>query len=448
MGQPKAPGPPKPAHVGELFGAEEDEQAAKRARTESAPPPAAPGLVDAETQEVATKLADFVAKNGAQFEDLTRERNPGPDTPFSFLQDKSSPGYQFYAARLREFQAAAAGGAPPPPPPPHTAGGGDAAGSRRPAYIPPPSSGGGPSSSSAAASAAAAASGSRSNRWGQGPPSASPPPQPPPPPGGAAGASVFSALPPEAAAAVAAAAAAAKAAAAAGRLRSFSPSPSAELSAEAKEEAEAEARRRAQIALAQGDSVAAMEAFAKLAARRDRGRSASVDPDEPGSGAGDDDDDEARRRRAEPLLNKTAFERRKVTAVYKDDGSRGHHMGDYIPKEVLAEFMAKTGDKIAKVQAEQLANKNAIGSDNIGHKLLSKMGWKEGEGLGGTQKGITAPIKASAGAPAAGEQRGLGATAVGEVTEEDDMFEAYRKRMMLGYKYRPNPLGNPRRAYY
>ena len=42
-------------------------------------------------------------------------------------------------------------------------------------------------------------------------------------------------------------------------------------------------------------------------------------------------------------------------------------------------------------------------------------GWKEGEGLGGTQKGITAPIKASAGAPAAGEQRGLGATAVGEV---------------------------------
>jgi splicing factor 4 len=31
---------------------------------------------------------------------------------------------------------------------------------------------------------------------------------------------------------------------------------------------------------------------------------------------------------------------------------------------------------------------------------------------------------------------------------EDDPYEAYRKRMMLGYKYRPNPLGNPRRSYY
>ena len=32
--------------------------------------------------------------------------------------------------------------------------------------------------------------------------------------------------------------------------------------------------------------------------------------------------------------------------------------------------------------------------------------------------------------------------------EDDDEFEAYRKRMMLGYKYRPNPLGNPRKQYY
>lgn len=43
---------------------------------------------------------------------------------------------------------------------------------------------------------------------------------------------------------------------------------------------------------------------------------------------------------------------------------------------------------------------------------------------------------------------GLGAAAHGEVSAEDDMFEQYRKRMMLGYKYRPNPLGNPRKQYY
>jgi hypothetical protein len=33
-----------------------------------------------------------------------------------------------------------------------------------------------------------------------------------------------------------------------------------------------------------------------------------------------------------------------VVAVYKDDGERGHHMGDYIPKEELAKFMAQCGN--------------------------------------------------------------------------------------------------------
>lgn len=33
-----------------------------------------------------------------------------------------------------------------------------------------------------------------------------------------------------------------------------------------------------------------------------------------------------------------------VVAVYKDDGERGHHMQDYIPKEELAKFLAKCGD--------------------------------------------------------------------------------------------------------
>jgi splicing factor 4 len=33
-----------------------------------------------------------------------------------------------------------------------------------------------------------------------------------------------------------------------------------------------------------------------------------------------------------------------VVAVYKDDGQRGHHMSDFIPKEELAKFMAQCGD--------------------------------------------------------------------------------------------------------
>ena len=36
----------------------------------------------------------------------------------------------------------------------------------------------------------------------------------------------------------------------------------------------------------------------------------------------------------QPLLNDTSFDRRRVVAVYKDDGSRGHHM------QVLKQFLS------------------------------------------------------------------------------------------------------------
>ena len=35
-------------------------------------------------RQVADKLASFVAKNGRQFEDVTRQRNPG-DSPFKYV---------------------------------------------------------------------------------------------------------------------------------------------------------------------------------------------------------------------------------------------------------------------------------------------------------------------------------------------------------------------------
>lgn len=62
----------------------------------------------------------------------------------------------------------------------------------------------------------------------------------------------------------------------------------------------------AKKALAAGDSLAAMEAFTKLAAKREEERV----------------EQEARM----PLLNETSFDRRRTVAVYKQDGSRGHHM--------------------------------------------------------------------------------------------------------------------------
>jgi splicing factor 4 len=60
--------------------------------------------------------------------------------------------------------------------------------------------------------------------------------------------------------------------------------------------------------------------------------------------------------------------------------------------------------------AKELEHKNAIRADNIGHKLLSKMGWVEGQGVGAASNGMTAPIQAGG---MKGDNRGLGAQEVG-----------------------------------
>ena len=44
-------------------------------------------------------------------------------------------------------------------------------------------------------------------------------------------------------------------------------------------------------------------------------------------------------------------------------------------------------------QPAQSKPEEPIGSSNVGNKLMQAMGWKEGEGLGKSKQGITAPIK-------------------------------------------------------
>lgn len=53
-------------------------------------------------------------------------------------------------------------------------------------------------------------------------------------------------------------------------------------------------------------------------------------------------------------------------------------MGDYIPPEELAKFLSTCNDVAARKAAIEAAERSKIQADNIGHKLLSKMGWKEG----------------------------------------------------------------------
>jgi len=85
-----------------------------------------------------------------------------------------------------------------------------------------------------------------------------------------------------------------------------------------------------------------------------------------------------------------------------------------------------------------------LNTENKGFKLLQKMGWSEGQGLGASSQGIVNPIGKS---DSGGDRLGLGAN-TGDVDEDDDEFDQYRKRMMLAYRFRPNPLNNPRRQYY
>ncbi|KAJ6801680.1 putative SURP and G-patch domain-containing protein 1-like protein [Iris pallida] len=127
-------------------------------------------------------------------------------------------------------------------------------------------------------------------------------------------------------------------------------------------------------------------------------------------------------------------------ASLQASSKKGHHMGDYIPQEELEKFLATCNDVGAQKAAQEAAERAKIQADNIGHKLLSKMGWKEGEGLGSGKSGRADPVMAG---NVKRDNLGVGAAQPGEVTPDDDIYEQYKKRMMLGYRYRPNPLGIP-----
>ncbi|XP_023004538.1 SURP and G-patch domain-containing protein 1-like protein [Cucurbita maxima] len=165
-----------------------------------------------------------------------------------------------------------------------------------------------------------------------------------------------------------------------------------------------------------GDPIAMMEFYMKKAASKERMR--------------------------QPKLSKDEMP---PPASLQASGKRGHHMGDFIPDEELEKFLATCNDASARKFSREAADKAKIQADNVGHRLLSKMGWKEGEGLGSSKSGISDPIMAG---DVKMNNLGVGAHQPGEVTPEDDIYEQYKKRMMLGYRYRPNPLNNPRKAYY
>lgn len=137
----------------------------------------------------------------------------------------------------------------------------------------------------------------------------------------------------------------------------------------------------------------------------------------------------------------------KEWAVKLTEMGRGkHHIGDFLPPEELEKFM-ETFSALKEGREPDLSDYKEfkLTCENVGFQMLKKMGWKEGEGLGTESQGIKAPVNKG---QTSIDGRGLGTERPSNLSKEDDEYDAYRKRMMLAYRFRPNPLNNPRRPYY
>lgn len=88
-----------------------------------------------------------------------------------------------------------------------------------------------------------------------------------------------------------------------------------------------------------------------------------------------------------------------------------HHLGDFLPPQELDKFIEKAkAIKEGRDPGEVLSwaahlfhtcclpldlsdyREHKLTEENLGFRMLQKAGWDEGEGLGGNQDGITAPI--------------------------------------------------------
>eukprot|EP00961_Rhodomonas_salina_P097799 1316093-Rhodomonas_salina.1 len=133
---------------------------------------------------------------------------------------------------------------------------------------------------------------------------------------------------------------------------------------------------------------------------------------------------------------------------------KSSHVGNLLPEDELAKYTsALPWNQGKKKEEEKPKDEPVIDESNVGHKLLSKMGWKAGKGLGANENGKVAPVAEEVGAGErsghlSGDMGGVGAKHTWSLEGDEDMFEQYRKRMMLGYRHRPNPNGNPRKLYY
>ncbi|KAM8765969.1 SURP and G-patch domain-containing protein 1 [Rhynchonycteris naso] len=149
----------------------------------------------------------------------------------------------------------------------------------------------------------------------------------------------------------------------------------------------------------------------------------------------------------EHQLRRMEMEKTREWAEQLTKMGRGKHfIGDFLPPDELEKFMEtfkalKEGREPDYSEYKEFK----LTVENIGYQMLMKMGWKEGDGLGSEGQGIKNPVNKGT---TTVDGAGFGIDRPAELSKEDDEYEAFRKRMMLAYRFRPNPLNNPRRPYY
>ncbi|XP_063770635.1 SURP and G-patch domain-containing protein 1 [Pseudophryne corroboree] len=149
----------------------------------------------------------------------------------------------------------------------------------------------------------------------------------------------------------------------------------------------------------------------------------------------------------EHQLRRMEMDKTREWAEQLTEMGRGKHfIGDFLPPDELDKFMEtfkalKEGREPDYSEYKEFK----LTVENIGYQMLMKMGWKEGDGLGSDGQGIKNPVNKGS---TAVDGAGFGIDRPAELSKTDDEYEAFRKRMMLAYRFRPNPLNNPRRPYY
>ncbi|XP_027877101.1 SURP and G-patch domain-containing protein 1 isoform X1 [Xiphophorus couchianus] len=149
----------------------------------------------------------------------------------------------------------------------------------------------------------------------------------------------------------------------------------------------------------------------------------------------------------EHQLRKMEMEKTREWAESLTEMGKGKHfIGDFLPPEELEKFM-ETFKALKEGRDPDYSEYKEfkLTVENLGFRMLMKMGWKEGEGLGSEGQGIKAPVNKGT---TAMNGAGFGVDRPAELSKGDDEYDAFRKRMMLAYRFRPNPLNNPRRPYY